>query len=122
VNSKETDNQHNRLIAIGCDVEGAVKRLGNDRDFYSHLFTTFIQGRSWEDLAFAMEHGNYEHAFESAHMLKGSTVTLGLTPLTDRIIALMNELRLIRDKKTEASVEKARIYCLDLIEMIERLS
>jgi HPt (histidine-containing phosphotransfer) domain-containing protein len=117
VNDRETESWQTRLTAMGCDVEGAIRRLGNDRDFYTHLFTTFIREKSWEDLASAMEMGNYEHAFESAHKLKGSTVTLGLTPLTDLIILLMNELRLIRDKKGEASEKKARLYCRDLVEM-----
>lgn len=122
MNSREKESCQHRLMVMGCDVEDAVRRLGNDRDFYTHLFTTFIRERSWEDISFAMENGDYESAFESAHMLKGTAVTLGLTPLTDRIISFMNELRSIRDEREGDYEEKAQIYYWDLMEMIDILS
>lgn len=91
--SMSPEEMMGKLRAEGCDVEGALGRLMDDQEFYIHLLQTFYQEKSWEVLQNAMEEKDYDTAFQTAHMLKGSLATLGLMPLFSGVNKMLEDLR-----------------------------
>ena len=77
----------------GCDIDEGLERLGGDEDFYETLLSGFVQENSMNELALAMETGDYRRAFEAAHGLKGDTGNLSLTPLYEAVCSLVEDLR-----------------------------
>lgn len=77
----------------GCDVEGAMKRCLNDEDFYCKLVKTVMIDPSFENLGTTLEEGNVSQSFDIAHSLKGSLANVGLTPLYELIVQIVEPLR-----------------------------
>ena len=77
----------------GCDIEEGLERLGGDEDFYETLLSGFVQENGMDELALAMEVGDYRRACEAAHGLKGDTSNLSLTPLYEAVCSLVEDLR-----------------------------
>ncbi|MBQ0167736.1 MAG: Hpt domain-containing protein [Treponema sp.] len=77
----------------GCDVEGAMVRCLNDEDFYCKLVKTVMKDPSFENLGRTLEEGNVNQSFDIAHSLKGSLSNVGLTPLYDLIVQIVEPLR-----------------------------
>lgn len=70
-----------KLEQWGCDIRESMDRMVNDEAFYIHLLKKFSSDDSIEILHKALETSDYDTAFETVHKLKGTTSTLGLTPL-----------------------------------------
>lgn len=110
----KTEQLLRRMSAAGCDVEGTLSRLLGDEELYIHLLDSFCRQRSWEALELAILSEDYIAADEIAHSIKGSTVTLGLTPLVEKIRYLMVDL-----KKKRYDALKSELS--DFVELAERL-
>lgn len=81
------------LADLGCDIEEAMPRFLNQRDFYIQYLGRFVEDLSFEELEKALEEENYEGAFRAAHKLKGVSGTLGLTPVYEEAAFLSDLLR-----------------------------
>lgn len=77
--------------AAGADYEEAVRRFKNERRL-GRFLRIFLRDQSFEKLCRAMEEADYEEAFALVHNLKGITMSLGLTELTEACIALTENL------------------------------
>lgn len=77
----------------GCDVDGAKKRCLDDEDFYCKLVKTVMHDPSFEELGGTLEAGDVTKSFDLAHSLKGSLANVGLTPLYDLIVEIVEPLR-----------------------------
>lgn len=82
-----------RLESSNCNTEETIRRLTGDKEFYIQLLKTFYREKSWEKLFTCTETEDYRQAFEVAHMLKGSILTLGLLPVAGSIVPLVERLR-----------------------------
>ena len=60
-------------------------------------------------LNLAIRSKNYEAAFEAAHGLKGSSGTLGLTPLYEAVCAVVENLRYEPGETLEEDYETMRL-------------
>lgn len=77
----------------GCDVDGAKGRCLNDEDFYCKLIKTVMLDPSFEKLGSTLENGDVTQSFDIAHSLKGSLANVGLTPMYDLIVQIVEPLR-----------------------------
>ena len=82
-----------RLTARGCDVPGAMERMGEDVDFYRELLDQFLSDDLFEKLGDALSRDDRQAAFQTAHTLKGVLGNLGLTPLYGEICSIVEPLR-----------------------------
>ena len=81
------------LDSWGCDIPGALQRCCGDTVFYLHWISEFVRDPDFEQLDLAISSKDYAAAFEAAHGLKGSSGTLGLTPLYEAVCAVVEDLR-----------------------------
>lgn len=77
----------------GCDVDGAMKRCLDDEDFYCKLVKTVMLDPSFDQLGKTLEEGNVTQSFDISHSLKGSLSNVGLTPLYDLVVQIVEPLR-----------------------------
>ena len=83
----------NELRERGCDVEGALTRFLNKEDFYAKCYKKFLDDPAFAALDEALKAKDADAAFRHAHTLKGLTANMGLTPLYDIIVKIVEPLR-----------------------------
>lgn len=82
-----------KVRTYGADVSGAMERFLDDEDLYEKCLLTFVDDESFAGLKEAIDNKDYEQAFNCAHTLKGVAANLGLTPLYDAIVGIVEPLR-----------------------------
>ncbi len=81
------------LKDFGADTEkGLAMCMGNEA-LYLRLVGSVPGESRFDDLAKALEAGNYDAAFDAAHALKGVLGNLSLTPLFDKASEITELLR-----------------------------
>ncbi len=81
------------LRGRGCDIDGALARFLNNEDFYAKCFKKFIDDPAFEGLGKALAAKDVDIAFRHAHTLKGLIANMGLTPLYDLAVKIVEPLR-----------------------------
>ena len=81
------------LQEMGCEMEETMERFMDDQEFYVECFQKFIEGKEIENLGEIIDSGDIEEAFTRAHTLKGTLGNLGLTPVYDQIVVIVEFLR-----------------------------
>lgn len=82
-----------KLSAYGADVQGIMERFLNDEELYINCLNTFFEDESFDALGVSIKNKHYEEAFNYAHTLKGVSGNMGLTPLYNFIVVLVESLR-----------------------------
>lgn len=77
----------------GCDVNGALERFLGDEELYVSCLQTVIQDPAYEKLGEALKAQNIKDAFEYSHTLKGVLANMGLTPIYDIDVRIVEPLR-----------------------------
>lgn len=83
----------NELRERGCDVDGALARFLNKEDFYAKCYKKFLDDPAFEGLDKALKKKDADAAFRHAHTLKGLMANMGLTPLHDIVVQIVEPLR-----------------------------
>ena len=83
----------NELRERGCDVDGALARFLNKEDFYMKCYKKFLDDPAFAGLDEALKKKDADTAFRHAHTLKGLTANMGLTPLHDLVVRIVEPLR-----------------------------
>lgn len=81
------------LKDMGCDIDGAMKLFMNKEDFYLRMFKKFLTEPAFEALGEALKTKNTELGFQYAHTLKSVCGNMGMTPLTNEVVAIVEPLR-----------------------------
>ncbi len=81
------------LQEMGCEMEETMERFMDDQEFYVECFQKFIEHKEIETLGVTMESGDIEESFMRAHTLKGTLGNLGLTPIYDQMVVIVEFLR-----------------------------
>lgn len=81
------------LRALGCDTDGAMARVLDDKEFYIDCLNRCLDDEAFAALSEAVAAGHARAGFEHAHNLKGVTGMLGLTPLYAAASSLTEKLR-----------------------------
>lgn len=82
-----------RLIGCGCNVQEAMSRFLNNEDFYAKCYAKFIEDKSFQKLGDAIKAGDAKAAFEAAHELKGISANMGITPVYDHVVGIVEDFR-----------------------------
>ena len=82
-----------RMEQYGADVEGIRSRFLGDDQLFGSCMQAFMQDENFCRLRKSIEEQNYAAAFDHAHTLKGVAGNLGLTPLYEKVSALVEPLR-----------------------------
>lgn len=83
----------NELRERGCDVDGALARFLNKEDFYAKCYKKFLDDPSFAGLEEALRNKDADVAFRHAHTLKGLAANMGLTPIHDLAVKIVEPLR-----------------------------
>lgn len=81
------------LLEMGCDMEETMERFMDDQEFYVECFRKFVEDKELERLGTSIESEDLEESFTQAHCLKGTLGNLGLTPLYEKMVILVESLR-----------------------------
>lgn len=100
-----------KLERYGVDLEGALTRVLGDRELYLECIQDFLQENSYNRLKECMAVGDYEEAIASAHALKGVTANLGITPLNEKIVVVLEALR---GGGREHLQEQYEVFCKEM--------
>jgi len=82
-----------KLLDYGADIQGIMERFLKDEDLYKSCITTFYEDSGFQDLGICISNKQYDAAFNYAHSLKGVSGNMGLTPLYNLIVVLVEALR-----------------------------
>ena len=82
-----------KLKVMGCDIDGAMGRFLDNEAFYGKCFGKMLQDPAFEALGIALKAGSVEDAFHQAHTLKGVLANMGITPLYDIVVQIVEPLR-----------------------------
>ena len=104
-----------KLQDWGCDIPGAMRRFLDDEDLYTSCLDTMLADESFESLGIGIKEGDVAKAFDAAHSLKGTLGNMGLTPMYEIIIQIVEPLR---DGKLEGIAEKYEILMVKKAELV----
>lgn len=82
-----------KLKEMGCDLDGAMNRFLDDREFYFECYEKALTDKDFEELKEALLQRDAKAGFEYAHALKGVIANLGLTSLLEKISEIVEPLR-----------------------------
>ena len=82
-----------QLRNFGCDVEGTFERVLNDSDLYMSCMNMLINDASFEILGECLKSGDVKGGFDAAHTLKGIISNMGVTPMYEIIVKIVEPLR-----------------------------
>ena len=82
-----------QLEAWNCDTSAIHSRFLDDLDMYFSCLQILLEDHNAEKLAEAVGKQDFRAAFEAVHSIKGSSGTLGLTPLYDQAALLSDDFR-----------------------------
>lgn len=82
-----------KLKSAGCDIDGALDRFLQDEEFYMECYEQVLLDENFEELGNALQTHQVEKAFDCAHALKGVIANMGLTPLFELVVAIVEPLR-----------------------------
>jgi histidine phosphotransfer protein HptB len=106
---------HNRLMRLlsdyGADTGAINDRFLGNTELYELCFKSFIEEEHHGMLREAMEKGDLENAFFSAHAMKGLSGNLGLTAYYDAVFKLTEALRA---KRGEEAAQEYKSVCAEL--------
>lgn len=89
----ETEYLLQNLQNWGCDIDGAMERFLEEKELYRNCLETVVEDKAFGELKEALEEGNVKDAFEASHTLKGVLANLGLTPMYETCVKIVEPLR-----------------------------
>lgn len=82
-----------KLSAYGCNIDEAMGRFLNNEAFYAKCYGKFVADKCFDRLGESLKAGNVKGSFEAAHDLKGVSANMGITPVYELIVGMVEELR-----------------------------
>ena len=84
---------YDELKRWGCSVDEALERVVDDDELYLDCLNSVVDDQAFYLLGDALRGGEVQAAFDSAHTLKGVLANLGLDPLFDITVRIVEPLR-----------------------------
>lgn len=82
-----------KLAAYGCNIDEAMGRFLNNEAFYGKCYGKFVADKAFARLGEALKAGDVKGSFEAAHDLKGISANMGITPVYELIVGMVEVLR-----------------------------
>ena len=87
------DERIKKLKALGCDIDAALERFMGDKQLYFICFEQMLTDDNFDKLGDALSKSDVNSAFHYAHMLKGVYANMGMTPIYNDCVAIVEPLR-----------------------------
>lgn len=81
-----------------CDVDGALARFLDDEGLYTSCLGAVLEDQAFAGLGEALKAHEVSEAFDYAHTLKGVLANMGLTPMFDIAVRIVEPLRAGNDE------------------------
>jgi len=101
---------YNRLLKWGCDIPAARERFLEDDELYLKCLVRFRESPAYGKLKKYIALGDYTSAYEIAHLMKGTSATLEIIPVLERIVVPLSYLEKGKKPPEEAVEELYRSY------------
>ncbi len=82
-----------KLRAWGCDLDGALERFLGDEELYKNCLPMVAEDESFDGLKEALAADERKKAFDCAHTLKGVFANMGITPMFETVVKIVEPLR-----------------------------
>lgn len=102
------DRKIEELREWGCDIDNTMERMLFDKEFYLECLTDIPNDPNFSRLSNALVKQDVTAAFDGAHTLKGVFINLGLTPMYNKVVEIVEPLRA---GKTEGFSKRMRSFC-----------
>lgn len=87
------DRRIEKLREKGCNTSGALERMADDEEFYIECLQEALENPNFSALEKALSAGDTQTAFDCAHALKGVLGNVGLTPMFNVTVQIVEPLR-----------------------------
>lgn len=77
----------------GCDMDATLERFMGDLDLYDSCLKAVVGDKAFAGLGEALRNNDIGDAFDQAHTLKGVLANMGLTPMFDIVVKIVEPLR-----------------------------
>lgn len=109
----------NELLRCETDIDSVLQRLSGDEDVYELCLSVFLEDKSMEELARALEKSAWDDAFTAIHALKGVAGNMGFVPLYHAAAEMVVLIRSGRTKELSNSYTQLK-RCFDAISNVIR--
>ncbi len=116
-----TEEIRKRMEDQGMDVAGALGRMMGNEALFVRIMKKFLDDQSFGKLKDALAQKDYDAAFEGAHALKGVAGNLGLNPVMEADIVILEKLRRKETEGLEADFEKLNMLYEETCEILKEL-
>lgn len=82
-----------KLDSYGCNTKEALERVLDDKELYIICLEKFMDDDGFNRLGDFIKEKDIEKAFNEGHTLKGVSGNLGLVPLYDLLVIIVEKLR-----------------------------
>lgn len=107
-----------KLYKAGVDVNGALDRLGGDKELYEELLQTFKNDTHFHEMETALKAQDAGAAFSAAHAMKGEVGNMGFSRVYEVLNPLVEKLRAGDLSGTDELLEDVREAYQTLMEAI----
>ncbi|MFA6947924.1 MAG: Hpt domain-containing protein [Eubacteriales bacterium] len=109
------------LLSWGCDIDGAMERFMDDEELYLSCLSIVCDDDAFAELESALRAHDIPAAFDAAHTLKGVLGNMGLTPMYDAVVEIVEPLRAGNDDGCLERCRKLFALC-DRLRAITKLA
>lgn len=97
-----------KLVSAGINYDEGIHRFSGKAEIYEKYIRRLFEQNPMEELKSQIDEKNYENAFRLAHSLKGTTGSLSVNKLYDKMCALVEVLsKTPQDEKVTVLFEEA---------------
>lgn len=100
------------------DVQGALRRLGDDESLYIECLAMFLHDPTMDELNEAIDNKAWDEAFTAAHALKGVAGNMGFVPLMHATGQLVIVIRGGRIKDIGESMAQVNSHYRDIMDVV----
>lgn len=110
-----------RLTENGMEVEKTLERFMGNEELYIKFLKKFLEDGNCAGLKEAVEQGDRDNAFLSAHTLKGLAANLGLNCILEPLVPIVETLRNGSVDNLADNIKKLDENYLKVTQIIESL-
>lgn len=82
-----------QLIQAGANINESLPRFMGNEELYIKFLGKFLDDQSYQNLKEALDAGDADQTFKTAHTLKGVAANLGLTPIFESAGEIVEQYR-----------------------------
>lgn len=108
------------LVKAGVDVKEGIERFNKSKELYFSMLSEFPKDSYFFEMKTALEEGNKEEAFRTAHAFKGICGNLSLKALHTLLVPMVEELRSGEIEKAVEMLDEVEAAYRTVVDVINR--